>query len=738
MIKYLELLQQYFHLKKQQINIDYKNLIKLKGENMSDVNTVVKEEKRYSSARSIAEKGNHLISQNSVYLQHHSHNPIDWYPWGDEALKKAKNENKPVFLSIGYSSCHWCHVMEREVFQKLDVADYMNKHFVSIKVDREERPDIDAVYMEAVQAMTGGGGWPMTVFLTPDLVPFYGGTYFPKRNFMAVVEKIIFELEHNRELVLEQGQRFREAVEQQNLKALKNGKIDFNWIDQMVDFSQKYIDFRWGGFSARMKFPTVARWKFLFNYYRKTGDEIVKRAVKTTLNNIASGGIYDQLEGGFHRYTTENTWLIPHFEKMLYDNAQLASLYIDAYSVFRDERYREVSMQTLGFLLKRMNNEEGGFYSSMDADSGGVEGSYYVWDKQELIDIAGENDGNVLADYLGVSEAGNFDGKNVLTKRADLTELSEKYGLSEQSIELIYRSFKDRLVEYRNKRIKPHTDKKIITSWNGLVVSALSKGYQVLGDNSYKQAAEKTVEYLLDKHMDKNGRLLRASNNGVAENKGILDDYAFLSLGLLDLFTITQKFGYLKKCMDLVEYVEKNFSAEVGGYYLYEKNETLPFERKLEIYDSVRPSGYSVMLEVLLRLSYLTGESLYRKKLEESLSAFSGYAEQLSIDMAGWYNTAMLLNGSFKDVVIVDAEGSEEASNELIESYFRMNPPNSVLLVLSEEDAMGEMLDLVPNAQGKTALDSKPTAFVCQYGTCKKPTSDVKEFEAQILTDWKA
>jgi len=710
----------------------------IKGEKMDNISSDKNNKgKKYKirSPEEIALNGNHLKGEKSVYLKQHAYNPIDWYPWGDEALDRAKNENKPVFLSIGYSSCHWCHVMEHEVFEKNDVAEYMNEHFVSIKVDREERPDLDSIFMDAVQAITGGGGWPMSVFLTQDLVPFYGGTYFPKNNFMALTAKIIHEFENNKESLLTQADKLKHILSSSYQVNNAESEIDFDYIGKVVDRSVGMFDYKWGGFKSSMKFPTPSRWKFLLNYYRKTGDEIVRRGLRSTLNQMASGGINDHLSGGFHRYTTEETWLVPHFEKMLYDNAQLASLYIDAYSVFGDEKYGEVAKNTLDFMIKDMSGDEGGFYSSFDADSGGEEGSYYVWSKKEIVDIAGEKDGYILADLLGVTDAGNFEGQNILTKRVKAQELADKYNVSKQRVEALLHLHKDNLLEYRNKRVKPGLDKKIVTSWNGLAIQAFAKGYQVFDDIRYKEAAEKSADYLWKVHKRKDGGLYRVSNEQHAEHAAILDDYAFLALGLLELFNATQKFEYLKNSLDLYDYVEKYFAREGGGFYLAEHSDELPFARKVDLYDSVRPSGYSAMLEVLLRLMSLTGDKEFKQTLENGLLAFASNAQKASIDMAGWYNAAMLLQGPFYDVIIAGTE--EDRGDILSTEFYKINPPNSVLVVLDEDKENSKMLSMLPVTEGKVALNTKATAFVCKFGVCKKPTSDPVELKKQLLDGWK-
>jgi uncharacterized protein YyaL (SSP411 family) len=682
----------------------------------------------------IRRDGNHLKNEKSLYLRQHAHNPLDWYPWGEEALARAKAEDKPIFLSIGYSSCHWCHVMEEEVFEKDDVATFMNERFICIKVDREERPDLDAVYMDAVQAMTRRGGWPMSVFLTPDLRPFFGGTYFPHEQFMGILEQIADAWQTRRTEIDQYAATLLDQLSR-NPPISMGLELEEKLFTGSADAALANFDETWGGTQGQMKFPTPLRWLFLLHYYRKTGDDRIARIVRTTLDNMGSGGIHDHVGGGFHRYTTETTWLIPHFEKMLYDNGQLATLYIEASVVFDDARYAEIARATLDFMIADMSGDEGGFYGSYDADSGGEEGTFYIWSPEEINEVAGPDEGPPLAVLLGVRPGGNFEGKSVLTRRARPDAVADSFGRPESKIAALVDKWRPMMHDFRAKRVWPGLDKKIVTSWNGLALAALAQGYAVFGEERYRAAAERCAEYLWTHHRREDGRLYRASSDGEARAIGILDDYAFLANGLLELFQATGETLHLERALALIETTRETFAQPEGGFYMTPDGHEAPLGRKVEIIDSVRPSGNAVMLQVLLRAAALTGSTTYRSDVEKALKAYVGIMHRASLEMAWWLDGALKLTGPYYEVVIAGASDSEDTRG-LIETFHRLHPAHAVLASVPPTGPNGDVAELLPPAANKTALDGRATAYVCLFGACKAPTTDPSVMRTQILEGW--
>ncbi len=657
---------------------------------------------------------NHLSGERSLYLRQHADNPLDWYPWGEEALERARREDRPIFLSIGYASCHWCHVMEHEVFEKDDVAEFMNEHFVSIKVDREERPDLDALYMKAVTALTGGGGWPISVFLTPDLEPFHGGTFFPHDGFLTLVRTIAEAFETRRDALEDQGARLRAHI--MRGPALSQGPpVGQDAIEAAAAAALERYDERWGGLASSMKFPNPVIWTFLLHHYRKTGDERIARAVRGTLDAMGSGGIHDHVAGGFHRYTVERTWLVPHFEKMLYDNAQIAGLYTEAAVVFGDARYEEIARDTLEFMIREMSGDEGGFFSSFDADSPAGEGATYVWTVEEIDEVAGL-DGPALAAVLGVTPAGNFEGGSILTRRSG----AEPEGLFDRH--------RPALLEHRQKREPPGLDRKIITSWNGLAISAMARAAAAFGEDRYLEAASRAADFLWSVHRGADGSLSRASNQGRPGPGAVLDDYALLAAGLLDLFEASGDEIHLSRALALVRHVLEHFAHPEAGFYLTRDDAALG--RQVRIEDTVRPSGSSVMLHVLMRCAALTGEMDLHARVESTLGAHAAAMARSGLEMAWWFNAAQMLAGPHYEVVVAGA------SDPLVAAFRRIHPSHALLVTVPADGPGEQALALMPPLAGKKALAGTPTAYVCRFGACKKPTSDPAVLRAQILEGW--
>jgi uncharacterized protein YyaL (SSP411 family) len=692
----------------------------------------------------IRRQGNHLKGQASLYLQQHAHNPVDWYPWGQEALAKAKAEDKIIFLSIGYSSCHWCHVMEQEVFEQDDVADVLNRSFVCVKVDREERPDIDAVYMDAVHAITGRGGWPLSVFLTPALQPFFGGTYFPHEAFLELVGKIGAVYQENRDELNEQAARVaRNAVVLPGLVGQVVGddfsaaaSLTAETIAEVAAQAVPLYDLKWGGFKAEQKFPVPVRWLFLLHYYRKSGDPQFMTMLQRTLEAMASGGIYDHVGGGFHRYSVDSSWIVPHFEKMLYDNAQLASLYLEAGAVLGRKDFLAVGKDVLDFLLDAMRLPEGGFTSSLDADSPDGEGSYYVWTRDEITIATNAGDGPALAALLGVDEAGNFEGgRTVLTRRGDAAAVAESFERDPEEVAGLFAKHRESLRAFRDRRPAPGLDRKIVTSWNGLAIGAMAQGYAVLGDRRYLEAAQEAADYLWRVHHRSDGSLLRVSNDGRVEHDAVLSDYAFLANGLLDLYQVSGDSEAFTRAIAILDYARERFAREGGAYYLTPDMVEAPLGRKVSFFDSVIPSGNAGLLQAMLRAGALSGNPDYRRDVQRALAAFAELLGKAGLEMSGWLDVALHINGPFYEVVIA-GDPQLAATGELAATVLRTWPTHVVVAQVPAAGIAADMAGGLAPLAGKTAPAGKAVAYVCEYGACQAPTSDPQTLRRQFLQGW--
>ena len=679
-------------------------------------------------------KTNHLAHERSLYLRQHAHNPIDWHPWCDDALGQARQQDKPIFLSIGYASCHWCHVMEQEVFEKHDVAAFMNEHFISIKVDREERPDIDATYMQSVQMMTGSGGWPMSVFLTPDLKPFFGGTYFPHDAFIEITRRVVEVFRQRRDDVERQAASLAGALAG-GLEGALPSVFQERHLDGAVREAQAAYDRQWGGFRGRMKFPTPVRWKFLLRRFRKTGHLDLADMVRGTLDPMANGGIRDHLAGGFHRYTVDDRWLVPHFEKMLYDNAQLASLYLEAGAVFGHAPYLQVARETLDFLLREMRDASGAFFASFDADSGGDEGSYYVWSRDELLGVAGNRDGAVLASLLGVTDRGNFDGKNVLWRHTPIEDVATEHDTTVEEVSGCFDRWRPVLLAHRNERTPPTLDRKVVTAWNGLAIQALARAAALLGNDEYLQAAEQATRFLLQAHRRADGSLARASNDGIAGHAGILDDYASLAVALLDLHQASGDPQYVSSAEEIVDFVLERFARPDGGFFLTSSDQQAPLGRRFDPFDSVEPSGNAMLLEALQRLSMLTGRREHRDRVRSCLDAMAGVIERAGLEMAGWLDVGQLHLGPAYEVVVA-GDPVDERFLALARTVRSAATPHVALVVVPPSGPDEATAATMPPSMGKVAIEGVPTAYVCAFGTCQAPTTDAAELRSQMMAGW--
>jgi uncharacterized protein YyaL (SSP411 family) len=656
---------------------------------------------------------NRLAQETSPYLLQHRENPVDWYPWGEEALSRAREEDRPILLSVGYSACHWCHVMERESFEDAETAAYMNEHFVNVKVDREERPDVDAIYMEAVQSMTGHGGWPMTVFLDPDGVPFYGGTYFPPDesrgmpSFRMVMEAVVDAFERKREEIRERAAGTRERLGAIGLVEPSPEPPEAAQLEEAVARLLAAADRERGGFGAAPKFPPASALELLL----ARGERAV---VERTLDAMAAGGIYDQIGGGFARYSVDADWLVPHFEKMLYDNALLARAYLHGWQALGHQRYRRVCEQTLDWMLREMRGPEGGFYSALDADSEGEEGRFYVWTPDQIRAVLGDR-AEAVKEYYGVTESGNFEGANILHlpggpgrfSAADRQEIDPP-GLAEA---------RQALYEARSKRVWPGLDDKRLTSWNALTIAALAEAGAVLGREDYLDAARECADFVLGSLSDDGGRLLRTYKDGDARLNAYLEDHAFLLEALLALYEATFEPRWFERAHTLADEIVARFGdPERGGFFSTSADHEQLIARRKEIGDHPIPSGNSSAAMGMLRLAALSGEREYERQAEGVFALFARTAAQHPEAFAHLLRALDFHLAPIKEVALVGEDVSELAT--VVRSAFR---PHLVQAAGPEGSAEPPLL------RERPAVDGQPTAYVCENFACQAPVTDPKE-----------
>lgn len=570
----------------------------------------------------INKKTNRLINEKSPYLLQHAYNPVDWYGWSEEAFEKARTEDKPIFLSIGYSTCHWCHVMAHESFEDEEVANILNNYFICIKVDREERPDIDSVYMSVCQAITGGGGWPLNLFLTKDKKPFYAGTYFPKTSkynqtgFIEILESINNVWVGNKDHVLTTADQVVNTLKEHGED--ESFDISKNILSEGFQSFLNSFDAVFGGFSKAPKFPSPHNLSYLLSYYKDTREKRALEMVEITLKSMYKGGIFDHIGFGFSRYSVDEKWLVPHFEKMLYDNALLAIAYIETYEITKDNIYKEVAEKILAYILRDMTSKEGGFYCGEDADSEGVEGKFYLWDFAELYKVLNMEEANLFIKYYGIQREGNFEGRNIPNLIGEELEDLDKNGLKEK-LENIRR----KLFDYREKRIHPHKDDKILTSWNGLMIAAFAKAGKILNEEKYKDASIKALEFVFTKLQREDGRLLARFRDGESRYLAYLDDYAFIIWALIEVYEGTKEYSYVEKALELnKQMIELFLDKEKGGLFLYGKDSEELILRPKDIYDGAIPSGNSVAAMNMLRLFKITGDINLKEEAESIFKVF--------------------------------------------------------------------------------------------------------------------
>jgi uncharacterized protein YyaL (SSP411 family) len=674
---------------------------------------------------------NRLIHESSPYLLQHAHNPVDWHPWGEEAFQKAKSENRPILLSIGYSACHWCHVMEKESFENEQIAALMNANFVSIKVDREERPDLDEIYMNAVQMLTGRGGWPMTVFLTAEGKPFFGGTYFPPedRHGMPGFPRILNAVA---QAYHERPADVTKSVEQivgalgrmTNLVESDRPFASAIIVESAENLSQAY-DSEHGGFGNAPKFPNAGVFELFLRAHRNSKNQRFLKTIVYTLTRMAEGGIYDHLGGGFHRYSVDEKWLVPHFEKMLYDNAQLLRNYAQAFSITREPLFKKVVEETTVYLLREMLHPEGGFYSTQDADSEGEEGKFFVWTQDEVIKILGEESAEIFCRVYDVSELGNFEGKNILHPVLTLEQASRFFRKEVTEVERVIAEGKQKLFQEREKRVKPFRDEKILASWNGLMLSGLADASKILDGPSCLAAARKTVDFIFTQ-MFRDGLLLHTYKDGQAKLLGYLDDYAFVAAGLLDLYEVTLERSDLQRAIDLADTMIREFWDDIGGGFFYTgKSHEQLISRTKPAFDGSVPSGNAVATQLLLRLYYYTGKEDYLKRAEKTLRIYYDAMEQQPFGFAHMLSALDFYLEKPREIVLVTRKG-ERGNLELTRKINSLYLPNKTLQAL-DPDVPPEKVS--PLLEGKRQVGGQPTVYVCHQFTCSPPVTDWNKLE---------
>ena len=679
---------------------------------------------------------NRLAAETSPYLLQHAHNPVDWFPWGPEAFELARREDRPVLLSVGYSACHWCHVMERESFENDDIAALMNRLFVSIKVDREERPDVDQIYMQAVQSMTGRGGWPMTVFLTPDGVPFYGGTYFPPVDrhgmpaFPRLLQSIADAYHGRRGEVLEAGRQLVETMQQsERLTRSASALTKEVLVGAYLGLSGEF-DERDGGLGQAPKFPQPMAWEAILRVWKRTGDPRALEMLRQTLTRMARGGIYDQLGGGFHRYSVDGQWLVPHFEKMLYDNAQLASLYLHGWLATGEPEYRRVTEETLDYVLREMTHPAGGFYSAQDADSEGVEGKFFVWSPEEIRAVLGDEAlARAALAYWGVDDGPNFEGHSILFVPREPAEVAQTLGVSPDELAARIAGARQTLYAHREKRIHPGLDDKVLASWNGLMLSALAEAASALGRPDYLAAAVRNAE-LLTSAMVRDGRLLRSWKGGQARITGYLEDHAMVGAGLLALYEATFDRRWLDESRRLAEETLRLFwNTERETFFDTGHDQESLVVRPRNIFDNAVPSGTSVTIEWLLRLAIVTGLERYETIALQALRPMADIMQKYPSGFGRYLSALDFHLGPVAEVALVWPPGGERGAALLAETLFRRYQPNRVVVGAAAGAPGAAGLPLLTD---RGAVDGKPTAYVCRRYVCQLPVTEPDALARQL------
>jgi uncharacterized protein YyaL (SSP411 family) len=672
---------------------------------------------------------NRLIQENSPYLLQHAHNPVDWFPWGEEALAKAKAEQKPILVSIGYAACHWCHVMERESFENEATAKLMNDYFVNIKIDREERPDLDHIYMDAVQAMTGSGGWPLNVFLTTDAKPFFGGTYFPpvkaynRQSWSDVLMGIHQAWVERRTEVESQAENLTQHIDKSNL--FSSTATDQLFTQESLTLIGnnilKQADTVWGGFGNAPKFPQTYSIQFLLRHYHFTKDEAALQQALLSLDKMIYGGIYDQLGGGFARYSTDREWLAPHFEKMLYDNALLIGVLSEAYQLTQLPIYQTTITHTIDFLEREMLHEKGGFFAALDADSEGVEGKFYTWSKTEIEAIVGA-DAPLFCDYYQVSSDGNWEQTNILWVKQPFAAFAQAKGMDEAALSAIFKAAADKLMAERDKRIRPQTDDKILLGWNALMITALCKAYAATGIERYKNLATDTIQFLEENLRDNSqGNWQHTYKNGVAKYPAFLDDYAYLIQAYIHLQEITGSEAYIHQAVAVMNLVMAHFSdADNQFFYYTHQQQQDVIVRKKEVYDGATPSGNAIMALNLHYLGLMLNKAEWRNRAETMLATTGNGAIKYPTSFGAWASLLQIATIGVKEIAVV-GKNYANVTKAIVNLYL----PNKILQASAVENSA------MPLLSGKIALEDT-AIYLCENYSCKQPVYDIEAFKNQL------
>jgi len=696
---------------------------------------------------------NRLIDEHSPYLLQHAHNPVDWRPWGEEAFETARREDKPIFLSIGYSTCHWCHVMERESFESDEIAAVLNRHYVPIKVDREERPDVDRIYMLFVQATTGGGGWPMSVWLTPELKPFFGGTYFPPDNrygrpgFGAILEHIAQLWRNDRPKISESSNEIVAQLERHAaVGAGASSWMDDSILDSCYQIFRRTYDSRLGGFGGAPKFPRPVTHNFLLRHWSRTHNPEALEMVLGTLRAMALGGMNDQMGGGFHRYSVDERWFVPHFEKMLYDQAQLAISYLEAYQISGDAGLAGVARDIFEYVLRDMTHPDGGFYSAEDADSvidaadpsHKGEGAFYIWTQAELEQLLGAPAASWFCYRYGVEPNGNvhqdpheeFTGKNILYEAHSLDDTAAHFGVGAAEVAAALEEARGKLMAARSGRVRPHLDDKVLTAWNGLMISAFALGAQALDEPRYLEAARRAADFVLERMFDAStGRLLRRFRAGEAGIDGFLDDYAFFLQALLDLYEASFEFRYLETAAAVAATMLARFEdAATGGFFSTAAGDASLLLRMKDDYDGAEPTGNSIAVLALLRLAEMTGSPRFRAAADRTLEAFAPRMRATPVGLPQMLAAYMFAKSKPRQIVLAGEAGSAQAMLAVVRRRFL---PHKIVL-LADEASRARLAEWLPALAGMTPVDGKATAYICENYACQLPVTDPERF-AELL-----
>jgi uncharacterized protein YyaL (SSP411 family) len=688
---------------------------------------------------------NKLRSEKSPYLLQHAQNPVDWYPWGEEAFERARKEGRPIFLSIGYSTCHWCHVMERESFEDRQVAELMNDAFVCIKVDREERPDIDSVYMTVCQVMTGSGGWPLTIIMTPERKPFFAATYIPRENrfgrigMKQLIPRIRELWEYHRGDALTSADKVTSILERVSIEP-DGEELKEETLEIAYEQLSRNFDVEYGGFSNAPKFPSPHNLMFLLRYWRRTGDERALGMVEMTLQNMWRGGIYDHVGLGFHRYSTDHRWLVPHFEKMLYDQALLAMAYVEAYQATGKKEYEETAREIFTYVLRDMNAPEGGFYSAEDADSEGEEGRFYLWTEEEIREILAAEEADLVTKVLSMQQGGNFrheasgekTGNNIPHLTGPLSGLAQDLGMVPEELKERLELAREKLFAVRENRVHPHKDDKILTDWNGLMIAALAKGAQAFRDPLYEGAARRAAEFILEKMRDPDGRLYHRYRDAEAAISAFLDDYAFLVWGLMELYEATFESGYLRRAIELHDFMIAHFwDPGTGGFWFSADDADTILVRNKQIYDGAIPSGNSIAVLNLLRLSRLTGSPKYEEMAVRLIRAFSKMISEAPAAYTQFMVALDFALGPTSEVVIVGNPGSGDTMT-MIQTLQGSFTPNKVVMFRSTKERDPEITRLAEFIRDFSSIEGKATAYVCKGFRCDLPTTEAQQMLALL------